>query len=139
MAGFLAGTVQGILGVGSGSCMMTFLLTTSINAQSASATSGYQVLFIGLAALIEGFINDEIILVDTAFFILLCMILGGGATLGLAYFLQKRDQGTVSKFVVVIAVFLSMVSVIMVIPDVISLINEDGIEKTMEIKFSCNK
>jgi uncharacterized membrane protein len=119
--------------------MMTFLLATSINTQSASATTGYQVLFIGLAALIEGFINDEIILADTVFFMLLCMILGGGATLSLAYFLQKRDQGTVSKFVVMIAVLLSMVSVVMVIPDVISLINENGIGKTMEIKFSCNK
>lgn len=52
LAGFLAGLAQGILGVGSGSCMMSFLLTTSINASSASATTGYQVLFIGLAALI---------------------------------------------------------------------------------------
>mgnify|MGYP006869343568 CR=1 FL=1 len=52
LAGFLAGLAQGVLGVGSGSCMMSFLLTTSINATSASATTGYQVLFIGLAALL---------------------------------------------------------------------------------------
>jgi uncharacterized membrane protein YfcA len=52
LAGFLAGLAQGILGVGSGSCMMVFLLRKNLNAQSSSATAGYQVLFIGLAALI---------------------------------------------------------------------------------------
>jgi uncharacterized membrane protein YfcA len=57
VAGSLAGLVQGILGLGSGSCMMSFLLTKPINASAASATAGYQVLFIGLAALIQGFIN----------------------------------------------------------------------------------
>ncbi len=62
VAGLLAGCVQGILGLGSGSCMMIFLLTTSINAASASATTGYQVLFIGLAALMEGFINGSVVL-----------------------------------------------------------------------------
>lgn len=51
LGGFLAGIVQGILGVGSGSCIMAVLLMTPINTTSASATSGYQILFIGLAAL----------------------------------------------------------------------------------------
>jgi len=136
-AGLLAGLVQGILGVGSGSTMMTFLLKTQINASSASATTGYQVLFIGLAALFEGFINGRVVVEDSAFFIGLCVVLGGFATLGMAYFLQTRNQVTVSKIVVIIAVFLSLVSVVMVIPDVIDLINESGFAKTMEIKFTC--
>ena len=127
IAGILAGLVQGILGLGSGSCMMIFLLTTSINTASASATTGYQILFIGLAALIEGFINGTVIFEDTAFFIGLCVVLGGASTVGMAYFLQTRNQLTVSKIVVIIALFLSMVSVVMVVPDVVNSINENGI------------
>lgn len=62
IAGMLAGLVQGILGLGSGSTMMIFFFMTPINTSSASATTGYQVLFIGLSALIEGFINGSVIL-----------------------------------------------------------------------------
>ncbi len=127
VAGLLAGLVQGILGLGSGSCMMTFLLSTPINAISASATTGYQVLFIGLSALIEGFINGSVELADTVFFIILCFVLGGAVTLGMVWYLQTKNQVTVSKIVVLIAVSLTLVSVIMVIPDVIKLIINEGI------------
>ena len=137
VAGLLAGLVQGILGLGSGSCMMTFLLTKPTNATSASATTGYQVLFIGLSALLEGFINGSVDLEDTAFFIILCFVLGGAVTLAMAWYLQKKNQLTVSKIVVLIAVSLSLVSVVMVIPDVIKLINNEGIQKAMEVKFKC--
>lgn len=135
MAGLTAGMIQGILGLGSGSCMMIFLLKTPINASSASATTGYQVLFIGLSALIEGFINKSVVLEDTAFFISICVVFGGAVTVGIAYFLQTKNPLTVSKIVVIIAVCLSMVSVVMVVPDVITLINTSGIQKAMEIKF----
>ena len=50
--GFLAGIIGGILGLGTASCIMVFLLMTPINITSATATSGYQVLFVGLASLI---------------------------------------------------------------------------------------
>ena len=53
----IAGGVQGLLGLGSGTCIMAVLLSTPINITSATATSGYQILFIGLAALVEGFID----------------------------------------------------------------------------------
>lgn len=138
-AGLLSGLVQGILGLGSGSCMMSFLLTKPINATSASATTGYQVLFIGLAALMEGFINGSVDLVDTSFFIVLCFVLGGAVTLLMARFLETRNQVTVSKIVVLIAVSLSLVSVVMVIPDVINLIKNEGISKAMEVKFKCDE
>ncbi len=75
---------------------MTFLLTTSINTTSASATTGYQVLFIGMAALIEGFINGHVVMVDTVFFMGLCIVLGGAATLMIAKFLQSKNQLKVS-------------------------------------------
>ncbi len=137
MAGFLAGFVQGILGVGSGSTMMSFLLTTSINTTSASATTGYQVLFIGMAALIEGFINGEVNVPDSVFFMGLCIILGGAASLVFGLYLKGKDQFKVSKIVVVIAIFLSLVSVVMVVPNVVTLIIDSGWAKIMYIKFSC--
>lgn len=136
-SGFLAGLIQGILGVGSGSTMMSFLLTTPINTTSASATTGYQVLFIGMAALIEGFINGEVNVPDTVFFMGLCIVLGGAATLALAFYLKQKDQLKVSKIVVVIAAFLSLVSVVMVVPNVVTLIIDSGWAKIMSIKFSC--
>lgn len=123
-AGLLAGFAQGILGAGSGSCMMIFLLSKPILAISASATVGYQVLFIGLAALSEGFINGAVNLEDTAFFIVLCFVLGGAVTVGMACFLQTRNQALVSKIVIIIAFSLSLVSVVMVVPDVIYLIKD---------------
>ena len=59
-AGSIAGLTQGILGVGAGTCMMAVLLSTSINTISGTATSGYQILFIGTSALIEGFIDGVV-------------------------------------------------------------------------------
>jgi uncharacterized membrane protein YiaA len=118
--------------------MMSFLLTKPINATSTSATVGYQVLFIGLAALIQGFINGSVNLDDSAFFIVFCFVLGGAVTLGMAWFLERQNPVTVSKIVVIIATLLSLVSVVMVIPDVVNLIKNDGLPKSMEIQFKCD-
>jgi len=115
-AGLIAGLVQGVLGVGSGSCIMAFLLMTPINTQAASATSGYQVLFIGLAALVQGFINGDGNLVDTAFFVTLCIIFGGLVTLGINRFLRNKNQKNVSKILVFIIFILCMMSVVMIPP-----------------------
>jgi hypothetical protein len=46
---------------------------------------------------------------------------------------------TVSKIVVLIAITLSLVSVVMVIPDVIKLISNEGIQKAMEVMFNCEE
>lgn len=50
--GLTAGLVQGILGLGSGTTTMAVLLDLGVDPISASATVGYQILFIGGAALI---------------------------------------------------------------------------------------
>jgi uncharacterized membrane protein YfcA len=47
----MAGFLQGLLALGSGTCMIATLLYLKMNPASAAATSGYQVLFIGLAAM----------------------------------------------------------------------------------------
>lgn len=65
-------------------------------------------------------------------------MLGGAVTLTINYILKRHDQVKVSKFVVITAVCLSMVSVIMVIPSTITTTMESGIGKMMEIKFKCH-
>ncbi len=76
--------------------------------------------------------------IDSAFFMGLCIVLGGIVTVALANYLQKKDPLKVAKIVVVIAVFLSLVSVVMVIPNVITLVIESGWSKIMKIRFSCD-
>ena len=60
LGGFTAGMVQGILGVGSGTFIMGVLLSYNLDPRVASATSGYQIFFIGAASFIETFINGKI-------------------------------------------------------------------------------
>jgi len=62
--------------------------------------------------------------IDSVFFMVLCIVLGGIVTVLLANYLAKKDPIKVGKIVVIIAVFLSLVSVVMVIPDVITLVNQ---------------
>jgi uncharacterized membrane protein YfcA len=54
---FAAGAIQGLLGMGCGTCIMMVLLSFPIASTSASATSGYQILFTGAASLLEYYIN----------------------------------------------------------------------------------
>jgi hypothetical protein len=52
-----AGFVQGVLGVGCGTCIVMALLAFSMNTTAASATSAYQILFTGGASLLEFYLN----------------------------------------------------------------------------------
>lgn len=52
LGGMAAGFVQGILGVGSGTFIMAVLLSYKIDPRVASATSGYQIFFIGAASFV---------------------------------------------------------------------------------------
>jgi uncharacterized membrane protein YfcA len=52
LGGYFAGLVQGILGVGSGTFIMGVFVILDLHPQVAAATSGYQILFIGIAAFI---------------------------------------------------------------------------------------
>ena len=49
--GLGAGFMQGILGVGSGTCIMAVLLALEIPPTVASACSGFQIFFIGSSAM----------------------------------------------------------------------------------------
>lgn len=68
----------------------------------------------------------------------LCITLGGLVTVLLANYLQKKNPLKVGKIVTIIAVFLSMVSVVMVIPNVITLVMDSGWGKIMKMRFSCD-
>lgn len=49
---FIAGFIQGTLGLGAGTCIMMILMSFGIDTTVASATSGYQILFTGSASLL---------------------------------------------------------------------------------------
>ncbi len=51
LGAFGAGFVQGTLGVGSGTFLMTVLLAMKLNPRVAAATCGYEILFTGSSAL----------------------------------------------------------------------------------------
>lgn len=51
--GFFGGFLQGIIGLGSGNMMIASLLYVGIDARVVGATSGYQIVFIGMASLIQ--------------------------------------------------------------------------------------
>lgn len=68
---------------------MVVMLNFPIDPRSASATSGYQILFTGLGALTEQFINNNISVIEGGFFILWSAI-GGGFVTFLMYRLSKK-------------------------------------------------
>ncbi len=86
-----AGLVQGTLGVGAGTFLMAVLLASPLHPRVAAATSGYQLLFTGSAALSQQFINDKIALDDALFFFLWTAITGGIVTFGLYRVLKRTD------------------------------------------------
>lgn len=72
---FAAGTIQGLLGMGFGTGIMMVLLSFPIASTSASATSGYQILFTRSATLLEYHINGEVKLFESLW--VLCVWLLG--------------------------------------------------------------
>lgn len=56
--GFVGGLLQGVIGLGSGNMMIAALLHVGIDARVTGATSGYQIVFIGMASLIEALANS---------------------------------------------------------------------------------
>jgi uncharacterized membrane protein YfcA len=53
LGGFLGGFMEGLVGVGSGHCMVGILVYIGLSQRIASATAGYQVFFVGLSSLIQ--------------------------------------------------------------------------------------
>ena len=90
LGGLSAGFIQGILGVGSGTFIMLVLLSYNIDPRSASATSGYQIFFIGAASFVEAFVTGSISLEDGLLLFLICSVLGGVVTYLFYAFLKRK-------------------------------------------------
>lgn len=56
----LGGFVNGMLGSGVGSVMVVGMLFIGVPQAVSSATSGYQIVFTGLASLIQAFANRQL-------------------------------------------------------------------------------
>lgn len=119
LGGFFAGFVQGGLGIGSGIFIMAVTMSLPITPASASATSGYQILFIGAASLVQGFINGDVRIVDTFFIIGICAVFGGAITLAITWYLKDKNHVKVSKILTFIIFLLCLMSFILVIPSAV--------------------
>lgn len=119
IGGFAAGFVQGCLGIGSGTFIMAVTMSLPIIPAAASAVSGYQILFIGAASLVQGYINGDVKIADTFFIIAICAVFGGLVTLGINFYLKDKNHITVSKILTFIVFLLCFMSFILVIPSAV--------------------
>ena len=137
LGGFSAGMVQGILGVGSGTFTMAIFLSYNLDPRVASATSGYQIFFIGAGSFIETFINGRISLQDAGFLFGNCAILGGIVTFGMYKYLKDKDPVKVNRLLVQIILVLCLVSILGVIPSTVLTYVDFGWERLSSINFHC--
>lgn len=108
--------MQGTLGVGAGTFLMLVMLASPINPRVAAATSGYQLLFSGSAALTEQFINDKISIENALFYFLWTAIPGGIATILSYRFLKKMDPDKMKKILLINILVLCIMSLILILP-----------------------
>lgn len=94
-------------------------MSLPITPAAAIATSGYQILFIGAASLVQGFINGDVKIIDTVFIIGDCAILGGLVTLGIIFYLKDKNHLKVSRILTFIIFLLCVMSFILVVPSII--------------------
>lgn len=106
----MGGTAQGILGMGSGNCIMIVLYSFSINPRVVSATSGYQILFTGAGSLLAYYINGRVKVVESLWMMGVCSVIGGAITVCLYQILKRLDQLKVNRFLIVIILCLCMMS-----------------------------
>lgn len=111
-----AGFVQGTLGVGAGTFLMAVLLASPLHPRVAAATSGYQLLFTGSAALVQQFINNKITTQDAVFYFSWSAIGGGIVTYILYKFIKRADEKIVKKILLWIITMLCVSSLILILP-----------------------
>lgn len=116
LGGFMGGFLQGIIGVGSGHCMVSALLMVGVHQKVTSATSGYQIVFIGMSSLIEAFANKEITAEEAGWYFGISFLLGGVLTFGLYKFLETRPGA--NKVLLIIIASICLLSVIGIVPNV---------------------
>ncbi|KAM3137326.1 hypothetical protein pb186bvf_010506 [Paramecium bursaria] len=75
-AGFLGGFMGGMSGIGSGAIPVTILILIGVNSRVASATSGFQKLFISLFNVYEAYQDKQMSLQEVLFMMILGLISG---------------------------------------------------------------
>jgi uncharacterized membrane protein YfcA len=60
VGGVIGGFMQGLLGIGAGDCMISSLLLLEVHPKVASATVGYQYVFLGLADTILAMVKNHL-------------------------------------------------------------------------------
>lgn len=72
--GTLAGFITGMIAAGCGHILILTMLNLHVNPKVASATSGYQVMFIGASSTIQAVVQGSLNWVPLVFFLLLSLI-----------------------------------------------------------------
>lgn len=134
---FAAGMIQGVLGMGCGTCIMMVLLSFPISSTAASATSGYQILFTGTASLLEYYANGEVRTFESIWMMSICCVVGGLTTLLLYRLTQRLNPASVSRFLYLIILCLSLMSIVLTVPTAVGIVDREGWAGMMSIDFKC--
>jgi uncharacterized membrane protein YfcA len=116
--GTLAGFITGMIAAGCGHILILTMLTLHVNPKVASATSGYQVMFIGASSTIQAVVQGSLNWVPLVFFLLLSLI-GSFILSILAYKLLEKMEDKGEGKIIIILIILSLISIIGVIPNII--------------------
>lgn len=108
--------MQGTLGLGAGTFLMAVMLSLNINLRVAAATSGFQTLFTGSAALTEQFINNSITFEEALFFFLWTAVSGGIVTFVLYRVFRKIDEKKTRKILFALVAVLCVISLVLIFP-----------------------
>lgn len=111
----LGGFLQGLLGIGAGDCMIAALLLIRAHPLVASATVGYQMVFMGLTDTILALGENNLTWVDLGVFFGVCFVLGGALTVLIYHYLWNKPLAT--RVVLLVVALLSVLNVLGIIPN----------------------
>lgn len=136
VGGFIGGFLQGIIGLGSGNTMVSALLVVGIDPKVTSATSGYQIVFIGASSLIEALANQELSWGEVCWLFSVCFFIGGSLTIVMYRLMESRPS--MSRILLIIITALCVVSVVGTIPSIFLTHKYYGWKYMLTAKGFCN-
>lgn len=113
LGGFLAGLVQGLVGLGSGFIVIFYLLRNGVIPQVASAVSGYIILFVGSASLLQALVIGSLGWEETVFLFSLTFAGSLIITIIARNFLKGKSNAADAIIILILAIIsiLSLVGV----------------------------